>query len=188
MNQGSSSKYDLLTDPLIHVRAQGSTLAMSLPEVLEMLGGDGEISFPHLRPHQKHAGHAFLVQLAALALHTSYKGNPAQPSGRWTELLTELAEGNRCAWRLVVEDLSEPAFMQPPVPEGKLEEWKTIRSPDEVSPAHAGMDPARKAVTFTFTSFPRTRGDGRKKEPPELSSSTLASSTFEQTRIISRLW
>jgi len=55
-----------------------------------------------------------------------------QTADRWEELLLTLSNGNRNAWRLVVEDLSEPAFMQPPVPEGTTDKWKPIASPGDL--------------------------------------------------------
>jgi CRISPR system Cascade subunit CasA len=49
--------------------------------------------------------------------------------------LLKLADGSEAAWHLVVDDVSQPAFMQPPVPEGSLEEAKyssDIQTPDEL--------------------------------------------------------
>jgi len=60
---------NLLTDPVISVQLDdGCSYHCSLPQVLHYLFNDRIVSFPRLRPHQAPAWHAFLVQLAALAL------------------------------------------------------------------------------------------------------------------------
>ncbi len=129
MNERLTTKYDLLTEPLISVRSQTREVKLSLPGVLEILGRDQDVTFPALRRYQSHAWHAFLVQLAVMALYRGSEGNPSQPAHRWRDLLLQLSDGNGNAWCLVVEDLSEPAFMQPPVPEGTTANWRSIPSP-----------------------------------------------------------
>ena len=62
--------YNLLSEPLIRYRqSSGATLHASLPEVYAALIADAVEAFPVLRPHQRHAWHAFLVQLGAMAMH-----------------------------------------------------------------------------------------------------------------------
>lgn len=129
MTDSSPTRFDLLTEPLISIRTRKEDTKRSLPGVLEVLGVERDVTFPALRRHQKHAWHAFLVQLAVMALHRGGENDPKQTADRWTDLLLTLSDGNRNAWRLVVDDLSEPAFMQPPVPEGSKENWKSIKSP-----------------------------------------------------------
>ncbi len=64
-------RYSLLDEPLISARlaADGSRVHLSLPALFVALAGDQVRDFPALRPHQRHPWHAFLVQLAAMALH-----------------------------------------------------------------------------------------------------------------------
>jgi CRISPR system Cascade subunit CasA len=50
------------------------------------------------------------------------RAEPATDAPNWRHLLLELADGSEDAWHLVVDDVERPAFMQPPVPEGSLEE------------------------------------------------------------------
>jgi CRISPR system Cascade subunit CasA len=74
----------------------------------------------------------FLTQLAAIALHRAGQTDPAVSEGEWKELLLALTEGKHEPWCLVVPQLHEAAFFQPPVPEGTLEGWKTHEHPDDI--------------------------------------------------------
>ena len=53
--------------PIRFNKSNGSRAEASLPEVYAALLADGVDAFPALRPHQRHAWHAFLVQLGAMA-------------------------------------------------------------------------------------------------------------------------
>lgn len=121
---------NLLKDPMFTVDVDGQRVAMSLPQVLEKLGDGVDLEFAMLRRHQHHAWFAFLVQLAAIVCHRLGRDNPVLSAGSWEEALVDLA-GSEEAWWLVVEDLEQPAFMQPPVPEGTLAVLKNeVPSPD----------------------------------------------------------
>lgn len=123
--------YDLLTSPVIRLVTSDGMQHLTLPETLAALMRDEITAFPALRPHQRHAWHMFLVQLCAVALHRA--GERAIPTGAddWTELLLDLTDGAPEPWSLVVADLSKPAFLQPPMPEGNLAALKnTIPTPD----------------------------------------------------------
>lgn len=116
--------HNLLSEPLIPVRFRGGELRdLSLPGLLAALQVPGVESFPTLRPHQVHPWHAFLVQLAAIAIpRAGADTGPATPE-IWTERLLALTDGAREPWCLIVPDLSKPAFFQPPVPEGNLKKF-----------------------------------------------------------------
>lgn len=117
-------RYDLLSEPLIPVRFRNGTVReLSLPGLLSALQVHGVESFPTLRPHQTHPWHAFLVQLAAMAIHRSGGDVEQAPSEIWAKRLLALSDGQREAWCLVVPDLSKPAFFQPPVPEESLNKF-----------------------------------------------------------------
>jgi CRISPR system Cascade subunit CasA len=116
--------HDLLRDPLITVRDGGDRSKRSLAEVMALLGASRIDAFPALQAFQQHAWHAFLVQLAAMALHRGGESSPKLSAARWEDLLIKMTAGEREPWCLVVDDLSKPAFMQPPVPEGTLAEFK----------------------------------------------------------------
>ena len=85
-------------------------------------------TFPALRPHQRHAWHAFLVQLGDLALHRAGRSTPPDTAEEWQDLICGLTPEycNDEPWQLVVEDITVPAFMQPPASASdKLAEYKS---------------------------------------------------------------
>lgn len=129
-------QYSLLTDPLLRVRnADGERCGATLPGILSGLVGGEIVSFEALQPHQRQAWHSFLVQLAAIALARTDTGELPEDAGRWAEMLLELTGGEEAPWCLVVPDVSRPAFMQSPVPEGSLEEagYKSdVGTPDDI--------------------------------------------------------
>ena len=127
--------HDLLTDPLLRVRlTTGAVEVLSLPEVYEALAGDRVAAFPALRPHQRHAWHAFLAQLGAIACHRA--GRDAAPSSatEWRSLLRTLAPDfdDDEPWRLIVEDPAIPAFMQCPAPKELGDYRKLVATPDDL--------------------------------------------------------
>jgi CRISPR system Cascade subunit CasA len=133
---GKTMHYSLLDEPVITVRYQhGETKATNLPGILVGLLDNTITSFEALQPHQQQAWYSFVVQLAAMAVARENNGDiPTQPD-IWKKLLVNLADGSEAAWHLVVDDVSQPAFMQPPVPEGSLEKAKyssDIQTPDEL--------------------------------------------------------
>ena len=131
MSEEPTKRFNLLGEPLIRVRIGPIEQAMSFPEILEALGQEDDVHFPALRPHQSHAWHAFLAQLAAMALHEAGEADSIQNAVQWAKHLIRLTDGEDEAWHLVVDDVSRPAFMQPPVPEGQVDHkiWKRIPTP-----------------------------------------------------------
>ncbi len=123
---------DLLVDPVVRVAlADGRRLSVSLPEVLSLLTADAIDDFPGLRAHQRHPWHAFLVQVAALAMHRADAPSPFENAATWAESLRALAPGQPSAWWLVAPQ-DVPAFLQAPDPRAKLAEWRTALSPDSI--------------------------------------------------------
>ena len=113
--------YDLLVDPLIRARfADGAVRFLSLSEVYAALVSDRISAFPALRPHQRHSWHAFLAQLAVIALHHAGQDTMPGSADEWHELLHGLTSGfpDDAPWRLIVDDPVQPAFMQCPAPQG----------------------------------------------------------------------
>ena len=129
--------YNLLTDDLIQMKTSGGAHGRaSLTDVYASLMADEVEAFPALRPHQRHAWHAFLVQLGAMAMHKAGLRDPLAVSGEWAELIRGLTPdfpGDE-PWQLVVEDIRTPAFMQPPAKtEDKLADYKSrVETPDEL--------------------------------------------------------
>ena len=130
---------NLLTEPVIRMhKAFGAPVQASLPEVYAALmreGNDVE-AFPALRPHQRHAWHALLVQLGAMAMYRAKVDTPPDDAKTWTQLVRGLTPNfpDDEPWQLVVDDITRPAFMQPPA--GSKEREKdfknVVTSPDEL--------------------------------------------------------
>ena len=128
-------KFNLLEDPLIRVRSvRGSLDRLSLPEVYLALSTDQVAAFPALRPHQSHAWHAFLAQIASVAL--GQRGGSLLPESarQWRELIRSLTprHGADEPWCLEVDDPSVPAFMQCPAPTGLSDYRRKAVTPDDL--------------------------------------------------------
>jgi hypothetical protein len=114
-------KFNLISEEFIRATlVSGSTQRFSLSGLLAALMRDEIAAFPALRPHQRHAWHAFLAQVGALALLAAGRPEPAEKVEEWAQLLRNLAPDqlDDAPWRLV-SPLTRPAFLQPPVPNGK---------------------------------------------------------------------
>lgn len=112
----------LLHTPLLRVETSEGLTMMTLPEVLHALWEDRVVGFDALQPHQEQAFYSFAVQLGALAVTRANDGDVPSTPDEWADALLRLTGGNENAWRLVVADPLEPAFMQSPIPEGSLDE------------------------------------------------------------------
>jgi CRISPR system Cascade subunit CasA len=135
-------RFDLLLEEVFTMRlASGVERTGSLPTVLATLSGDDVEDFPALRPHQEQAWYCFLVQLAAIALHHAGRADPPADEETWRGLLTALTGRRHEPWTLVVEDLSQPAFFQPPLQEKTPPNWKnTLSAPDELDLLFTGKN------------------------------------------------
>ena len=129
--------HNLLTDPLIRYRQSGGALCeASLPEVYATLMADAVESFPALRPHQRHAWHAFLVQLGAMAMHYDGLDTPPSDADEWCRIIHALTPDwpDDEPWQLVVNDITNTAFMQPPASsDERRQDFKNVVStPDDL--------------------------------------------------------
>lgn len=125
-------RLNLLDEPLIRIRDSDGTLQrLSLPLLFVELSRDAVRDYPALRPHQRHPWHALLVQLAALALHEADETTPWDDPADWRTALVALTPDHPdgCAFSLLAPH-DQPAFLQAPVPGGKLDGWKEIATPD----------------------------------------------------------
>ena len=126
---------NLLTDRLIRNRlTDGEIEIQSLPEAYAAMSLDRVASFPALRPHQRHAWHAFLAQLATIAMHRANTSVPPQTSAEWQTLLRNLTPeyADDEPWCLIVEDPKQPAFMQCPAPNGLVDYRGRVMTPDDL--------------------------------------------------------
>ncbi|MDE2831092.1 MAG: type I-E CRISPR-associated protein Cse1/CasA [Gemmatimonadota bacterium] len=126
---------NLLTDQLIRTRlTDGEVEIQSLPGVYAAMAQDRITAFPALRPHQRHAWHAFLAQLATIAMHRADTSVPPQTSEEWQTLLRGLTPDytDDEPWCLIVEDPTRPAFMQCPALNGLDDYRGRVTTPDDL--------------------------------------------------------
>jgi CRISPR system Cascade subunit CasA len=118
---------NLLDERLLHYRRTdtGERTATTLPELFVAMAQDHVRDFPALRPHQRHPWHAFLVQLAAIALHRAERTEPFATATEWRAALLALTpdDPDGAAWCLV-SPVNRPAFMQAAEPSGSIGSWK----------------------------------------------------------------
>ncbi len=110
-----------------------STLA-TLPGVIHALMRDEVASFTALRPHQRHAWHAFLTQLSVLAMLRAGLAVPPEDEGAWCALLRGLTpdHADDAPWCLVTPP-NQPALLQAPLPDGDLSGLKNlVATPDSL--------------------------------------------------------
>ncbi len=114
---------NILTDKLIRIRKKdGSVENCSLPEIYCQMALDQISDFPSLQPHQRHSWHAFLAQLAVIAIHNCEERIQPNSVSEWLEMLRKLTSDHPedSPWELVVENDEIAAFMQCPIPGGLL--------------------------------------------------------------------
>ena len=150
----ASPSFNLLVEPLLRAESShGSPVTASLPELYAALASDSVASFPALRPHQRHAWHAFLVQLAAIAMHRAGLSEPPREAIRWRELLRGLTADfpDDEPWRLAVSDLMRPAFLQSPAGSREREpDYRhAIATPDELDMLVTSKNHDLKAAVAT---------------------------------------
>lgn len=103
---------------------------LTLPHLLSTLAKGEDIILTHCRPHQRHSVHAFMVHIAAIAMHQ--EGVRKLPTGiKWWQKTLQEMTGGAGAWDLV-QPSSEPAFMQPPTTVDVISDWQINFTPDEV--------------------------------------------------------
>ena len=108
---------NLLNDPVIRAATHdGGRETLSLPQTLHLLHQDQIASFHGLRPHQEHPWHAFLTQLAVIAVQHAGLNEPPDNPHDWRRTLAAATQGET-PWELIQDDLSIPAFLQNPVPD-----------------------------------------------------------------------
>ena len=128
---------NILTEPIIRFdRSDGNRTDATLSEVYAALMANTVVAFPSLRPHQRHAWHAFLVQLGAMAMHRAGVDTPPESAEGWAKLIRGLTPDHPDdePWQLVVEDITKPAFMQPPARSSEREKdyQNEVATPDEL--------------------------------------------------------
>ena len=127
---------NILTEPVIRMDTAAGRRIASLPEVYAALMADEVNAFPALRPYPRHSWHAFLVQLGAMAVHLAGRSEPPSDAAEWAGLIRGLTQNwpDDEPWQLVVDDITVPAFMQPPAQSAdKMADYKNaVATPDEL--------------------------------------------------------
>lgn len=125
--------HDLLTDRLIGVRTREGGRYLNLPELMAALAAGTIEGYTGLRAHQADPWHVFLVQIAAsIQAREPTETLPTDP-GYWRDGMLNLADGLDTAWHLVVEDVTQPAFLQHPWGVGDEINFKPkAAAPDEL--------------------------------------------------------
>jgi CRISPR system Cascade subunit CasA len=124
--------HNALTDPIIRIHTDAGDERVTMPGLYAALMTDRVASVTALRPHQRHAWHAFVVQVGALALLAADISTLPESEDDWRGVLRRLTSGDE-PWTLIVDDLAKPALLQPPVPEGSLDVLKeTEATPDAI--------------------------------------------------------
>ncbi|MCY3590467.1 MAG: type I-E CRISPR-associated protein Cse1/CasA [Acidobacteria bacterium] len=127
--------HNLLTDPLIRVQlVDGETAAMSLPEIYEAASAHEVAAFPALRPHQRHAWHAFLAQLGTIAVQRAGLAEIPRAASEWRTFLRGLTADfdEDEPWQLIVDDPVQPAFMQCPADDTLSQYRRRVATPDDL--------------------------------------------------------
>ncbi len=127
---------NLLTDEVFGIELpSGKRRSISLPALLHALGRGDVESLTGVQRHQADAFHIFLCYLAGAVLDRKGETDPVQDEAFWLAGLRLLAgRENDDAWTLVVDDPTQPAFMQPPTV--SAEEFRSYKhkatTPDEL--------------------------------------------------------
>ena len=145
--------FNILTESHIRMDTTDGVRAGSLPEVYAALMADEVDAFPVLRPHQRHAWHAFLVQLGAMAIHRDGLSELPTDDADWLRIIRGLTSDflDDAPWHLAMEELTKPAFMQTPVRSIEREkDYKTVvTSPDELDMLVTSKNHDLKSVVAT---------------------------------------
>ncbi|MBB4199539.1 CRISPR system Cascade subunit CasA [Rhodoblastus sphagnicola] len=124
--------FNLLHDPVIRTLVtDASETPLALPELYAALMVDSVESFSALRPHQRHAWHALLCQIGAVACLRADLAKPPADANDWRAALKDLTAyfPDDAPWRLV-SPLDQPAFLQPVV--GPVDCFRPLSTPDEL--------------------------------------------------------
>jgi len=126
---------NLLEEQLIStISPAGKKTRRTLPGAFAALVRSEIASFSSLRPHQRLVWHAFLVQIAALALEKADEKALPDHEQAWRDLLANLTSqwpGGE-PWHLLAQSATKPALMQAPIPGGNISSFRRIETPDSL--------------------------------------------------------
>ena len=128
-------RYSLLEESILTVtHVNGSVRKASLPEIFELSITDSIAGFPFMRPHQRPVLHTFLVQLGCIACEAAELDTAPVKVDQWRDLLAGLTKNwpNHEPWHLVVDDIQQPALLQPPQPDAAPPLKNIVQQPDKL--------------------------------------------------------
>ncbi len=129
-----TTRYNLLTEPIFTLDTPaGARDTASLPVVLDRLARGVALDFGALQAHQVQSWESLVIQLGALAT-VAHGGTLPPDEDGWRAALRTLTDGKDEPWCLVVEDIKQAAFMQPPMT------GKDFRDPKKVIEAADELD------------------------------------------------
>lgn len=143
---------NLLTAALIRVeRHDGTIFLATLPGVFAAAMTDEVATFSALRPHQRHALHAFLVQIGTVAMVRAGLTLPPSEEGIWRDLLRGLtpAYEDDAPWCLVTAP-DRPALLQSPLPNSGAGLKNLISTPDELDMLVTSRNHELKSAVMTL--------------------------------------
>ena len=145
---------NIINQPLLRITTTEGTRSEPLPDVYVALMADQVDAFPALRPHQRHSWHAFLVQLGAIAMHRAGVTEPPEDAAAWADLIRALTPEfpDDEPWKLVVDDITKPALMQPPASSPDMEkDYKgVVATPDELDMLVTSKNHDLKAAAASY--------------------------------------
>ena len=126
---------NVMSEPIIRVELANNRFeTLTLPDTYAHLVENDLKSFQALRTHQRHGVHAFLVQLAVLALRqTGQTELPDNPEDwrRTLRSLTQRRHPQDAPWQLVNPRWDQPALLQTPVMPNEQSLYKrALETPD----------------------------------------------------------
>jgi len=166
--------FNILTERLIRIATPDGIRWATFPEMLAALMADEVGAFPSLRSHQRPAWHAFLVQFGAMAMCRGGVSEPPTDAEEWAGLIRGLTVEwpDDEPWHLVVDDITKPAFMQPPARSAnRLDDYKSrVMTADELDmlvtsknhdlKASVGAQAGANDWIFTLVSLQTMEGYG----------------------------
>jgi CRISPR system Cascade subunit CasA len=126
---------NLLTDGVFRATIPGSGVQLlNLSQLLAALGKDEIENLPGLQCHQEDIFHIFLCYLAGVILTRDGDDKVTQDESFWHDGIVKLSPDKAdSGWSLVVDDVSLPGFMQPPILLNDAKKLKLkAHSPDEL--------------------------------------------------------
>lgn len=135
---------NVLTDPVFRIREEREERHTGLADILALYGEDVPFDVTAARSFHQHPWHAFVCQLAAMAMSRAGLTRMPTDATDWVDLLMGITpdHARATAWELISDDLTETAFLQPPASSrDRLREYRIkCSTPDEADILQSGSN------------------------------------------------